>query len=67
MDGEAATAAANHLFEVNEKNPIMLDEDKATVFHHNEAKLLFFVLASLTRHPNSSGIAMHQSEGPRRG
>jgi hypothetical protein len=39
--GEAATAAANHLFEVNTKDPTMLDDDKATMFHHNVAKLLF--------------------------
>jgi hypothetical protein len=41
MDGEVATAAANHLFEVNTKDPVTLDEDKATMFHHNVAKLLF--------------------------
>jgi hypothetical protein len=41
MDGEAAIAAGNHLFEVNKKDPVMLEEDKATMFHHNVAKLLF--------------------------
>jgi hypothetical protein len=41
FDGEAATAAANHPFEVNSKDPTMLDEEKATMFHHNVAKLLF--------------------------
>ncbi len=41
FDGEAPTAAANHLFEVNEKNPVMLDEETATMFHLNVAKLLF--------------------------
>jgi hypothetical protein len=41
MDGEAATAAANHLFEVNEKDPIMLSEEKAILFHHHVAKMLF--------------------------
>jgi hypothetical protein len=41
MDREAATAAANHLFEVNEKDPIMLSEDKAILFHHHVAKMLF--------------------------
>jgi hypothetical protein len=40
-DGEAATAAANHLFEVNTKDPIMLNEDKAAMFHHHVAQLLF--------------------------
>jgi hypothetical protein len=41
MDGEAATPAANHLFEVNEKDPVMLDESTSILFHHNVAKLLF--------------------------
>eukprot|EP00978_Attheya_sp_CCMP212_P009535 scaffold22554_cov58-Attheya_sp.AAC.1 len=41
MDGAAATAAPTHLFEVNITDPIMLDEDNATLFHHNVAKLLF--------------------------
>jgi hypothetical protein len=40
MDGEAATPAANHLFEVSPK-PMLLDESKADMFHHNVAKLLF--------------------------
>jgi hypothetical protein len=41
MDGEAPTPASNHLFQVNEKDPVMLDDDTATMFHHNVAKLLF--------------------------
>jgi hypothetical protein len=41
MDGEAATPAANHLFEVNKMNPTMLDEPMLILFHHNVAKLLF--------------------------
>jgi hypothetical protein len=41
MDNEAATAAVNHLFEVNDKNPVMLTEDKAIMFHPNMAKILF--------------------------
>jgi hypothetical protein len=41
MDGEAPTPASNHLFQVNEKDPVMLDNDTATMFHHNVAKLLF--------------------------
>ncbi len=40
MDGEAATPAANHLFEVN-PDPTLLDEKTADMFHHNVAKLLF--------------------------
>ena len=42
MDGEAATPASNHLFEVNEKSAGMqLDAATADLFHHNVAKLLF--------------------------
>jgi hypothetical protein len=41
MEGEAPTAATNHLFQVNEKDPVMLEDDRATMFHHNVAKLLF--------------------------
>ena len=40
FDGYAATPAANHLFMVNE-DATKLDEDKADMFHHNVAKLLF--------------------------
>jgi hypothetical protein len=40
IDGESATTAANHLFEVNEKYPTMLDET-SIMFHHSMAKLLF--------------------------
>ena len=40
-DREAATAASNHLFEVKTKDPVMLDTDKATLFHHHVAQLLF--------------------------
>jgi hypothetical protein len=41
MDGEAATPASAHLFQVNEKDPEKLDEDLAQLYHHNVAKLLF--------------------------
>jgi hypothetical protein len=40
MSGEAATPAANHLFEVDESAD-ELDEETAQLFHHNVAKLLF--------------------------
>jgi hypothetical protein len=40
MDGEAATPAACHLFEVN-PDATPLDESTANMFHHNVAKLLF--------------------------
>ena len=41
MSGEAATPAANHLFEVNSHSPTLLDKDKSDLFHHITAKLLF--------------------------
>jgi hypothetical protein len=40
MGGESATPAGNHLFQVNDHGT-KLDEDKAIMFHHNTAKLLF--------------------------
>jgi hypothetical protein len=49
MDGGTATPAPSHLFQVNDKDPDLLDEDTATFFHHNVAKLLF--LSKRTR-PN---------------
>jgi hypothetical protein len=41
MDGESASPAPNHLFEVNMENPAMLNKEQADMFHHNVAKLLF--------------------------
>ena len=41
MRGVATTPAANHLFDVNTKNPIYLDEEKSGLFHHVVAKTLF--------------------------
>jgi hypothetical protein len=40
MDGKAATPAANHLFEISPK-PMLVDESKVDMFHHNVTKLLF--------------------------
>jgi Reverse transcriptase (RNA-dependent DNA polymerase) len=42
MNGESATPAANHLFEVHPKSSEMkLDKVTSDMFHHNVAKLLF--------------------------
>jgi hypothetical protein len=42
MDGEAATPAANHLFDVNGATAgMLLDWETAELYHHNIAKLLF--------------------------
>jgi hypothetical protein len=42
MGGEAATPAANHLFDVNESTAdMLLDSEKADLFYHYVAKLLF--------------------------
>jgi hypothetical protein len=42
MDGEAATPAANHLFDVNAATAdMLLDQETAELYHHNVAKLLF--------------------------
>ena len=41
MDGEAATPASSHLFDVNVDNPVALCKEKADFFHHDVATLLF--------------------------
>ena len=53
MDGTAVSPAANHLFVVNEKDPEKLDEATAIMFHHNTAKLFFYVneLVRTSRRP----------------
>ena len=41
MSGESNTPAAQHLFEVNNEDPVKLDSTKSILFHHLVAKLLF--------------------------
>jgi hypothetical protein len=41
MNGETATPASNHLFQVNTEGGTKLSEDQSVFFHHNVAKLLF--------------------------
>ena len=41
MIGHATSPAADHLYEVNNQNPTLLDEEKAKYFHTTTAKLLF--------------------------
>jgi hypothetical protein len=41
MDGEAATPAANHLFDVRSNGATLLDAEAADLFHHIVARLLF--------------------------
>jgi hypothetical protein len=41
MDGESATPAPNHVFEVNTEDQVMLSKEQVDLFHHNVAKLLF--------------------------
>ena len=41
MDGESASPAANHLFQVNESGAEPLGNEQATMIHRNVAKLLF--------------------------
>jgi hypothetical protein len=41
MKGTAPSPAANHLFQVNEVDPIFLGEHEAEYFHHTVAQLLF--------------------------
>ena len=41
VKGKAATPAANHLFEVRERDVRPLPPDQADAFHHSTAQLLF--------------------------
>jgi Reverse transcriptase (RNA-dependent DNA polymerase) len=41
MEGSAKTPAPSHLFSVNEDNPILLEADKADVFHRMVMQLLY--------------------------
>ncbi len=41
MRGKAVTPAASHLFKTNVDNPSLLDDDKATLFHHVTMQLLY--------------------------
>lgn len=41
MDGEAPSPAANHLFEVNNLDTVLLEEEHQSVmYNHNVAKML---------------------------
>eukprot|EP00978_Attheya_sp_CCMP212_P009275 scaffold21935_cov53-Attheya_sp.AAC.3 len=60
MDGAAATAAPTHLFEVNITDPIMLDEDNATLFHHNVAKILFCAKALIPKYRPQFHFCVHE-------
>jgi hypothetical protein len=63
MDGEAATAAGPHLFEVNpEAKP--LDEDDSTMFHHNIAKLIFLCKRARPDTQTSVAFLSTQVKGP---
>jgi hypothetical protein len=41
MDWEYATPVSNHLFTMNEENPVKLDTTKGEQFHHIVAQSLF--------------------------
>ena len=41
MEGESATPAGLHLFEINENDPTKLSQKESDLFHHMVAKLLF--------------------------
>ena len=41
IDSMASTPAAEHLFPINIKDPQLLDDDTAIMFHHYVSKLLF--------------------------
>ena len=39
--GKAATPAANHLFVINDKNPVLLDKEKKDIFVHLVMQALY--------------------------
>ncbi len=41
MFGTVATLAANHLFNLNDDNPVYLGDEKREVFHHLTAQALY--------------------------
>ena len=41
MKGTSPTPAANYLFNVNDSDPVLLNETEAEFFHHTVAQLLF--------------------------
>ena len=41
MLGRARTPAANHLFNVNDKDPVLLDDETRDVFHHLVMQLMY--------------------------
>jgi Reverse transcriptase (RNA-dependent DNA polymerase) len=60
MSGVAASPAANHLFEVD-PNAEAIDKEKAELFYHYTAKLLFLCKRA-SRHPDGCGLPYHSSE-----
>ena len=41
MEGHATSTAADHIYEVNNSTPVLLDKERAKYFHTKTAKLLF--------------------------
>ncbi len=41
MQGHATTPAAKHLFEVNTRNPVYLEEERAKTYHYITAQALY--------------------------
>ena len=56
MEGHATYPAADHLYEVNNSTPVLLDEEKAKYFHTTTAKLLF--LSKRTRPDLNQGVGL---------
>jgi hypothetical protein len=64
MSGEAATPAANFLFETSDDSP-KLDEATADLYHHNTAKLLFLCKRARPDVPNGSSLPLYPSTDAR--
>ena len=54
MEGHATSPAADHLYEINNSTPVLLDEEKAKYFHTTTTKLL--LLSNFARPDLHQGV-----------
>ena len=62
MRGTVASPAADHLFTVNDAGK-KLTREQAEMFHHNVAKLLFFMQTGLSGYSNCCSISDNPCDG----
>jgi hypothetical protein len=64
MDGEAATPAAKHLFEVNDNNPVKLTKAESGIVSSFGSKAIISMQTCPTGYPNCSCVFMYPCQGP---